>query len=310
MDINKIKNQLRALDGNNIHTQTERDYFQFYGLDLANETIEHRFGTFKNSEFTLCGHIFKPAEYKATAIIVHGYTAHCGLLNKIIKYLLDCGIAVCCFDLPGHGLSNGERTTISSFSQYSDCLKDFLKVVRPIVNRPYHLIGHSMGGMIVMDYLLAEREDCFDKVVLAAPLVRCDRWKMSKMVFPIFRRFCKRLPRIYRKISSDKEFLRFLKHQDLLSGRDCSLKWVEAMFEWDEKIGNAEQIDRPILIIQGTKDNIVDWRYNLPIIMSKFKNSDVELLEDARHELFNESRQYRDKVFSLIKEYLGNEAHA
>jgi len=276
------------------------NYLAFYGLDSAS----HEFVPVKSNGFELAGHIFRPANYKATVIIVHGYTAHCGLLNKIIKELLGSEFAVCCFDLPGHGLSSGERASINNFSQYSDSLADFVNVIQPYIKAPCHLIGHSTGGAIVMDYLLSDREDCFGKVVLAAPLVRICGWKMSKLVFPICRHFRQRLPRIYRKISSDKDFLKFLQYQDSLSARDFSLKWVKAMFEWNERYAEAKHIERPILIIQGTKDNIVDWRYNVPIIMSKFRDCDVELIENARHELFNESQQYRDEVFSLIKEYL------
>jgi alpha-beta hydrolase superfamily lysophospholipase len=304
MVIEKIKNELRPIDENAADCPAVDSYLRFYGLDLANETIEHRFGTFKSGEFTLAAHIFKPKDYKAAVIIVHGYTAHCGLLNKIIKELLERKIAVCCFDLPGHGLSSGERAAICNFSQYSDCLSDFVKAIQPHIKLPCHLIGHSTGGAIAMDYLLSNREDCFHKVVLAAPLVRCADWKMAKFLFPVCRRFCQKLPRIYRKISSDKDFLKFLQYQDSLSARSFSLKWVAAMFEWNKRYAEAKQIERPILIIQGSKDNIVDWRHNLPIIMSKFRDCDVELLENARHELFNESKQYRDEVFSLIKEYL------
>jgi alpha-beta hydrolase superfamily lysophospholipase len=334
MDIKKIKNQLPQLAENKIHSQDVKDYFQFYGLDLANETIEHRLGTFKSGDFTLCGQIFKPKEYKAAAIIVHGYTAHCGLLNKIIKYLLDYGFAVCCFDLPGHGLSNGKFAAIDDFSQYSDCLADFLKVIKPMLNRSHinlkfeisnHLIGHSTGAAIIMDYLLSGRNDCFDKVILAAPLVRSELWKISKIGLSICRPFRNSLPRIFRKISSDKDFLKFIKYQDPLSAKKFSIKWVDAMFEWNEKItgnnpaiptshgfgGQAvlagltnKEIERPMLIIQGTKDNIVNWRHNIRFIQSKFRNSEIELLENARHELFNESQQYRDEVFSLLKDYI------
>jgi alpha-beta hydrolase superfamily lysophospholipase len=327
MNIDELKNQLRPLGGRGIYPLSTIQYFKYYGLDLAGDAIEHRLGTFRSSEFTLCGHIFIPLEtgcskrpaplgvsltgfipkeYKAAAIVLHGYMSHCGLLSKIIKYLLDCGFAVCCFDLPGHGLSDGERTSINDFSQYSDCLRDFINTIRPYVKAPYHLIGHSTGSAIAMDYLFAGREDCFDKIVLAAPLVRSCGWKMSKLGVAIFSRFCQRLSRVYRKTSSDREFLRFQKYRDPLSAKKFSLKWASVMFEWNDKIAEAERIDRPIMIIQGKKDNIVDWRYNLPIIMSKFRDCDIKLLKNARHELFNESAQYRDEVFSMIKQYLSS----
>jgi len=299
----EIKNQLQPLGAKGTaHSATW--YLQHYGLDLANETIEHQFGTFKSGDFTLCGQIFKHKEYKATVVIVHGYTAHSGLLGKLIKELLNGGFAVCCFDLPGHGLSGGEPAAIDNFSQYGDCLSDFLNTVKPHIRSPHHIIGHSTGGAIIIDYLLSGRNDCFDKVILAAPLVRSELWKISKIGFSICRPFCNSLPRVFRKISSDKDFLTFIKYQDPLSAKKFSIKWVDAMFEWNEKIAGAKTIERPMLVIQGSKDNIIDWRHNIRFIQSKFKNSRIELVENARHELFNESQQYRDKVFSLIGEYL------
>ncbi|MFA6425224.1 MAG: alpha/beta hydrolase, partial [Phycisphaerae bacterium] len=247
------------------------------------------------------------------------------LLSKLIKSLTEADFAVAVFDLPGHGLSSGERTAIDNFSQYNDCLADFVNAIRPYVKAPYHLIGHSTGAAIILDYILSDREDYFDKVILAAPLERSDWWLLSKIGFSICRHFCDNLPRVFRNISSDKDFLNFLQYHDPLSAKSFSLKWVGAMFEWDKRIegkneknrsithstgsGQAvaalnKELNRPILVIQGTKDNIVDWKYNVPLIMSKFHDCEVELIENARHELFNESQQYRDEVFSLIKDYL------
>lgn len=84
-------------------------YFKYYGLDFDSSAVEHIFGTFESGTMTLAGHIFKPKKYKAAVFVVHGYFGHCGQLNLIIKYLLDAGYAAATFDLPGHGLSGGER---------------------------------------------------------------------------------------------------------------------------------------------------------------------------------------------------------
>jgi alpha-beta hydrolase superfamily lysophospholipase len=78
------------------------------------------------------------------------------------------------------------------------------------------------------------------------------------------------------------------------------------MFKWDKKITSAKTSQRPTLVIQGTKDNIIDWQYNIRFILSKFKNSRIELIENARHELLNESIVYRKEVFSQIGSYLEN----
>jgi alpha-beta hydrolase superfamily lysophospholipase len=311
----------------NSHFDSIESYLKFYGLDIA--AAGHEFVQFKSNSFELAGHIFipletdrsqrpsgvedsssltgfKPKTYKATVIIIHGYLNHCGLLAKLIKYLVEAGFAVAVFDLPGHGLSSGQPTAIDDFSQYSDSLNDFVKIIRPKLNGPYHVIGHSTGAAIILEYLLEGGGDGFDKVILAAPLERTDWWLLEKIGFSISRYFSRFVPRVFRKVSSDKDFLRFVQYQDPLQAKKISLSWVEAMFKWDQRIANAKTSARPILVIQGLKDNIINWRHNIRFIQSKFKNTEVELIENCRHELFNESEKIRKEVFSQIRNYLEN----
>jgi lysophospholipase len=303
--IAETKTYLQPLGVKGGYLPSSIEYFKYYGLDLPDDKAEHLFGTFQSGSFTLAGHFFKPEEYKATVVILHGYLNHVGLLSKIIKYLTEAGFAVAAFDLPGHGLSSGGPTAIDNFSQYSDSLSDFLNIVRQKLNSPYHIIGHSTGAAVIMDYLLqGTNEDCFDKVILSAPLERSNWWILSKIGFSICRLFCYNLPRVFRNVSSDKDFLRFVKYKDPLQARKISLNWVNAMFKWDEKITGAKTSQRPILVIQGTKDNIINWKFNIKFILSKFKNSQIELIENCRHELFNESAEIRETVFSQIKDCL------
>ena len=290
-------------------------YLAFYGLDTA--AAAHEFVQFKSNGFELAGHVFKPVNYKATVFILHGYLNHCGLLSKLIKYLTGIGYAVAVYDLPGHGLSSGEPTAIDDFSQYSDSLNDFLNTIKPKLHGPYHIIGHSTGAAVILEYLLACTErsrseppctepsrSVFDKVILAAPLERTDWWILEKIGFSISRLFSSFVPRVFRKVTSDKDFLRFIKYKDPLQARKISLNWVAAMFKWDQRIADAKTSTRPILVIQGLKDNIINWRHNIRFIQSKFKNSEVELIENCRHELFNESEKIRQEVFSQIKDFL------
>ena len=153
----ETKSHLQPLSAKSTYSYSTALYFRHYGLDLIDRNTEHLFGSFQNGSFTLAGHIFRPKEYKATVVILHGYLNHCGLLSKLIKYLIETGYAVAVCDLPGHGLSWGEPTAIDDFSQYSQALDDFMKIIKPQMHGPYHLIGHSTGAAIIMDYLFTER---------------------------------------------------------------------------------------------------------------------------------------------------------
>jgi len=302
--IAETKSHLQPLGTKSTYSYSTFLYFRHYGLDLVDNKTEHLFGTFQSNGFTLAGHIFKPVNYKATVVILHGYLSHCGLLSKLIKYLVEAGFAVAVFDLPGHGLSGGKPTEIEDFSDYTDSLSDFMNTVRPILHGPYHLIGHSSGAAVIMDYLFAGRSDCFDKIVLTAPLVRSELWSLSKFGYRLYRPFAKNIFRLFRNVSSDKDFLKFVKYNDPLQARRVSMKWVGALFKWNERISDAKGIARPVKFIQGTSDNIVAWKYNLKFIQSKFSKAETEFIENGRHELFNESEEIRTMVFSQIKDYL------
>jgi len=299
------------------------NYLEFYGLDIT--AAAHKLVPFKSSGFELAGHIFipletgrsqavkpkalsltgfKPKEYKATVVILHGWLNHIGLLSKLIKYLMQANFAVAVYDLPGHGLSSGEPTAIDDFSQYTDSLNDFMKVIRPQLHGPYHAIGHSTGAVIIMDYLFTGRQDCFDRVIFVAPLVRSELWFLIKLGYKAYQPFAKNIFRVFRNVSSDKDFLRFVKYKDPLQSKKVSIKWINAMFKWDKKIANAKTSQRQVLVIQGTKDNIIDWKFNIKFILSKFSRAEIELIENARHELFNESEKIRYDVFSQLKGYL------
>lgn len=279
------------------------DYFKFYGLDVDDNDIEHIFGTFESGKDTLAAHIYRPEKYKAAVVAVHGYFDHCGQLNHLIKYLLKAGYAVAAFDLPGLGLSTGKRGEVEDFSQYSQALMDFADTLKPLLNAPYHFIGHSTGSTAILDSLLTNKDNVFDRVILTAPLVHCTGWEQSKISYNEKIQFVKSVPRIFRKSSSDAKFLKFVKHKDPLQTKTIPLIWVRALHKWNDKIADSPTCEKPIKIIQGTNDATIDWQYNIEFLLEKFSNAEVSMIENARHELFNESTDIRANVFSQIISY-------
>ncbi len=295
-----------SVSDNGQHPDLVVDYFKCYGLDIENDfpDVEHVFGTFESDGYTLAGHIYKPAEYKGTVFVLHGYLNHCTQLKHLIRFLIESGFAVAAFDLPGHGLSTGKRAAIEDFSQYSQALTDFVDAANKHIEGPYHLIGFSTGGSAAIDCLFVNRGNDFDKVILVAPLVHCVGWGPSRAGSKIFGTFVKSVPRVDRNESSDRQYLEFVK-TDPMQIRKVPLEWVSALHAWNDKIADLPSCPAKAKVIQGTKDTTVDWKFNVEFIREKFRNADVSLIEDGRHELLNESVDIRKKVFSEIGSYLG-----
>jgi len=282
-------------------------YFEYYGLDFANEgceRYEHIFGTFESNGNTLAAHIFRPGEYKATVFALHGYLEHCGQLNHLISYLLNGGYAVATYDMPGHGLSSGERGAIEDFSEYSLILRDFAEVAKVQLRGPYLFIGHSVGGAIALDYLFRNEQSIFENVVLVAPLVRSVLWGPLKIGHHLCRLFGTSIPRKFSNSSSDKTFLDFVKTKDPLQVQMVPLKWVKALYKWNDKVATCGSCDKAVRVIQGTSDTTVAWKFNIKFIQRKFSEVQVTLIDKGRHSLLNESTDIRRQVFLQVSSYL------
>jgi lysophospholipase len=279
-------------------------YFRYYDLGPEDPATQHLFGTFSSQNQTLAGHVYIPHDCKATVILLHGYLNHAGQFKHLIKKLLKENYAVALYDLPGHGLSTGPSGQIDDFTQYTSSLNDFIEVVKLLTKGPCHLIGFSTGGGIAVDYLLNTKRPVFDKVVLAAPLIRNNAWEASKKGYEFYSQFSQTVPRVPRRNSSDKQFLKFNREMDVLHGRSVGLKWVKALHEWNDKITSLPPVEKPVYIIQGDKDTTVLWKYNTKFLKEKFVNARIEMVKDARHELFNEAQNIRESVLKLTTDYL------
>jgi len=287
------------------YRESVKGYFEHYGLGVEKDSgIEHLFGTFESQGRKLAGHIYRPGEYKATVVLIHGYLNHSGQMRNLLGFLLSKSFAVAMFDLPGHGLSEGKRGAIEDFSEYSKALCDFTETVKDFCSGPYHLIGFSLGGGIAVEHILINKEKVFDRIVIAAPLIHYKAWKISEVCFKLLGKFGGSIVRVHRKNSSDKEFLKFNKTRDPLHVNKVPVTWVGLLHEWNNRLKQLSGSEKDIMAIQGNKDTTVDWKHNLEFIRERFSNSEVVMIDGARHELFNESADLRDKVFSYIGRYL------
>ena len=69
--------------------------------------------------------------------------------------MVQAGYAVCSYDHRGHGRSEGTRVYIDSWDQYREDLGSYLALVaNQFAGLPRVLYGHSMGSLVVLDYVI------------------------------------------------------------------------------------------------------------------------------------------------------------
>ena len=150
-------------------------YQRFYGVDFPGRQLRRGLGRFEVDGYELVSQLWWPERAKATLFVFHGFYDHTGLYRHVIEWALDQGFAVIACDLPGHGLSSGERASIKDFAEYQDTLQGLFAEAQSLdLPQPWHLCGQSTGGAIVIDHVLNEgaNSPAQGQVILLSPLVR------------------------------------------------------------------------------------------------------------------------------------------
>lgn len=284
-------------------------YLDFYQLNFAAqmEHVNHQMGYIDSHPYKIACHYFSVQEPIKTCFIIHGYMDHSGLYYKIIDHLLQKNINVVAADLPGHGLSSGAQATINDFSTYYKTLRDVFHVFSQAVAQPCCLIGQSMGGAIVMDYLLQipprEAKLSFSEVVLLAPLVRPKGWLGIRFAHALLASFTSSIKRNFSVNSHDKVFLDFLKYQDPFQTKRLSVQWVGAMLAWQKRFHQLTPSPINLTVVQGDDDQTVDWRFNVKAIARQFPNAAFCMIKDGRHHLAGENGVYFEQVLKAIDQH-------
>ena len=317
-DIEEIQRALKPLDWQQLPVPcaVQQRYLKYYDINTAqhSDDITYSLGSFDAGGFTLAGHVWQQKNAKGTALLVHGYYDHVGIYGSLVQFCLDQGWNVFAFDLPGHGLSTGERAAISNFHQYDQVFNSALQQCQQHLSPdlPLYAFGQSTGGAIIINYLLSRQlqqaNSPFAGVSLLAPLIRPVGWGKAKILHTLLKPFLKQIKRSFANNSNDVEFLRFIAENDPLQPLALSVEWVGALKQWIKMIELCDPSDIPLNIVQGDNDGTVDWQHNMPVLAEKFPHRQLLMLKEGRHHLVNESPEKRQAAYQWLQQQL-NSSH-
>ena len=113
---------------------------------------------------------------KGVVIIVHGFGEHIGGYRELASVLAKVGYANIVFDQRGHGNLRvyGKQEKFQGIIPCYQTLLDDIEIMREEAQRlapdvPISLYGHSMGGNIILNYLLKYGQSEFSSVILESP---------------------------------------------------------------------------------------------------------------------------------------------
>ena len=273
--------------------------------------IDHSNGMFKDANNNDIFHQawLPQGEIKAVILLAHGLSEHSGRYGYLIDSLVPLGYAVYSWDHLGHGRSDGPRKYIDAFTDFTDVMSQYVAQIKEQhPESPVFLLGHSMGGLISVNYLLDHQHD-FSGLILSAPAI-----KPAGGVSPITKIGGKILSALVptfgfksingKDVCREPEVLESIVNDPLFGHGKITIRLLAEILNGMERVeAEAESITLPIIILQGTEDRIVDpagAEFLYELVSSEDKT--LKVYDGFYHELFNDPE--KALVFADVKEWL------
>lgn len=243
------------------------------------------------------------AEPRGVVLISHGLAEHSGRYVELAQDFARAGLSTYALDLRGHGRSDGRRGHARRFVRYIHDLERFRRRVAGVVDEvPVVLLGHSLGGLVVIRYLQEYPAVPLRGAVISAPLlgVAMDvpRWKEQLGRFLYYAvpalPMSTGLDPAY--LSHDPQVVEAYERDPLVHDRITPRAYGEVRREMERAFTHIARIRVPMLFLVPSQDRIAR-----PDEMQRFARqasrdgADVEVLTYAGmyHEVLNETRRSR-----------------
>ena len=246
----------------------------------------------------------------AAVVYVHGIGDHGSRHPHLVEALVLAGHMVLTPDLRGHGRSPGRRGHIDAWADYREDLHGLVQVARSMCpGSPLFLVGHSLGGLIVLEYALRLPEG-LRGVVAMSPALNLDgvpRWKVVASIA-----LGRLVPRLSMRLGLDSEGLsrdpavKSADDQDpLLHSRATVRLGAEVPKALGWTLEHAGELRVPLLVVHGSADTIVPAAASLAFYERAGVPDKTRIeYEGGYHELDNDTE--KDRVLRDMRDWLAD----
>ena len=252
-------------------------------------------------------------EAKATLAIVHGFGEHSGRYGNVVNWFVPQGYAVCAFDMRGMGRSPGQRGHINEWAELREDTRAFLQWAQgQAPDAPLFLLGHSQGGLIVLEYVLHYPEGLAGVVAsgptlgkLPVPPLLVGLAKLLSRVWP---RFTQDVKLDATALSRDPAVPAAYVSDPLVHGLATARLGTELLktIEWTQT--HAHEMQVPCLIVHGGADRLIPPEGGR-IFFEKMTLADKERheYEGYYHEVYNDVG--KERVLADVEEWVERHVH-
>ena len=245
---------------------------------------------------------------KGVLVITHGMGEHAKRYSEMADFFTKEGFAVVGFDIRGHGMSGGRRGHTPGYDFLMDDIERVCsKVKTDHPSLPIFLFGHSMGGNLVLNFLL-RKPNIFAGAIVTGPYLKLGfeppKWKikLAKLSANIWPSLSQPTDLELDALSRNKEVIRKYEDDELVHDRITSAFFVNVHFAGQYAISHANEIKTPLLIMHGEDDRLTSPEGSKEFASNANSNVHLKLWKGLYHELHNEPE--KKEVFQYELEWI------
>ena len=241
-------------------------------------------------------------------LLIHGLGEHSRRYKEFAEFFIKNGIGVYALDLQGHGKSDGKRGHIKSFEEYLESVESSLIFIRKkFLETPIILFGHSLGGLIGLNFLIERESKEIESAVISSPWIETAikipeyltlLQKVLKRIFPSLR-LNNRL--ISNHLSKNKDVVSKYDKDELVHNKISLNLYSEVMKSIDNVKEKASRIKAKTFLYHGMSDKIISSKGTIEI-SKLLKSHKLKLYDNVYHEPHNDLE--KEEIYQDILEFI------
>ncbi len=247
---------------------------------------------------------------RGVVALVHGLGEHTGRYQHVAAALNAAGYGLTGLDLPGHGRSEGKR----GYAGYDEILDDIDCLLKEAGQRypgaPRFLYGHSLGGALVLYYVLKRRPD-LQGVIASAPglatgtPVSSGKLLLAKVMARLAPAFTMANGLDLNNLSHDPAVIAAYQNDPLVHDQISARLGMDLLTKGQWILDQAPTFPLPLLLTQGSADHLVSPQVNAAFAKAVPQEKiTYQVWENQYHETHNEPQ--KQQALQFIIEWLDN----
>jgi len=255
-----------------------------------------------------------PDEPKAVVLLAHGVSEHSGRYVHVAKRLNDAGYAVYAIDHHGHGRSAGTKGNVGRMSWVVEDLHTLRKQVgEKHPGLPLFVLGHSLGGLIALDYVTTKGQAGLSGLVLSGAAVDpAVGSRLERLVAPLVSKLGPNLQIVdlgIDNISRDQAVVSAYRNDPLVyTGKVRARTGAESLTAIGRVAERMKSLTLPVLVLHGGDDKLAAPSGGKLVYDSVASADKTHKVYDGLfHEIFNEPEQdaVLDDVVTWLDRHTG-----